>query len=133
MSELDLDLIRRVQQARRQHDQDATPSQHSGAYWIEARASSGPAPTNRAGFWTLHTTLEQVDALWAQIKAATEAGQLGYKARVATASRDADPNHRVIHVMTYDRTDAADVTRVRAVLDTLNIPGEIEYSADDEV
>ncbi len=125
------ELIHRVQMARRQHDRDAVPSRHNGAYWIEARAKGSPAPTLRAGFWMISTTLSQVDELWAQVKAATEAGSLGYKARVATASRDDDPNHRMVHVMTYDYADVADVTRIRATLDRLYIHDVIAYHADE--
>ena len=110
-----------------QHDQQAQPSQISGVYWIEARAPSGPGPTPRAGYWRILTTLDQVDALWAQIKAATEAGTLGYKSKVATASRDAHSVSRVIHVLTYDASDQADVERVRAALEALRIAGDLSY------
>lgn len=121
-------LINLVQQARMQHDAEATPSQVSGVYWIEAKcAVDTPGPTPRAGYWRVQTTLDSVDALWAGIKAATEAGQLGYKSKVATASRDGQMNTRVIHVMTYDADDAADVERVRAALESLGMPDEIAY------
>jgi hypothetical protein len=125
-----LDLINLVQQARMQHDSAAAPSQVHAAYWIEAKRPAdapAPGPTPRAGYWRIQTTLDSVDALWAQIKAATAAGQLGYKSKVATASRDAQANSRVIHVMTYDAGDAADVERVRAALQALGVPGELAY------
>src|SRR5688500_13020118 len=81
----DLDLIRMVQNARMQHDAEAMPSQSGGVYWIEAkRAAAGPQPTARAGYWVIETTAGEADALWATIRAATEAGQLGYKSKVAT-------------------------------------------------
>jgi hypothetical protein len=128
-----LSLINLVQQARMQHDADAIPSQVSGVYWIEAKRPAdapAPGPTPRAGYWRIPTTLDAVDALWAQIKAATEAGQLGYKSKVATASRDAQPGSRVIHVLTYDASDAADVERVRVALESIGVPGDMAYHRD---
>lgn len=122
-----LDLIQRVQQARMQHDQQARPSQVSGVYWIEAKSAIGPGPTPRAGYWRIETTLAQVDALWTTIKAATEAGQLGYKSKVATAARETHDETREIHVLTYDRRDQADVDRVRATLENLALPGDWTY------
>ena len=74
----------------------------------------------------IRTTAREVDGLWARVKAATEAGQLGYKSKVATAShRQID--ERVIHVMTYDADDSDDVERVRAALAALDFSGEIAY------
>jgi hypothetical protein len=126
-----LNLINLVQQARMQHDADARPSQVSGVYWIEAKcATNVNGPTPRAGCWRIQTTLDAVDALWAKIKAATEAGQLGYKSKVATASRDAQMNSRVIHVLTVDADDTADVERVRAALEALGIAGDLAYHKD---
>ena len=124
----DLDLIQMVQRGRMAHDAGAAPSQVSAVYWIECkRAGEGKPPTARAGYWAITTTLREIDALWAAIKAATEAGQLGYKSKVATASHSGDADERRIHVMTYDADDTGDVERVRAALAALNIPGEIEY------
>jgi hypothetical protein len=118
----DLDLIRMVQNARMQHDAEAMPSQSGGVYWIEAkRRDSDPQPTSRAGYWLIVTTASEADALWAAIKAATEAGQLGYKSKVATASRGGPYDERMIHVMTYDADDGADVARVRAALAVLGV------------
>ncbi len=128
-----LNLINLVQQARMQHDADATPSQVHAAYWIEAkRPADAPATglTPRAGYWRIQTTLDSVDALWAKIKTATEAGQLGYKSKVATASRDAHAHSRVIHVLTVDADDAADVERVRTALEQLGITSELAYHTD---
>ena len=132
MSEPDkpnLDLINRVQQARMQHDSTARPSQVSGVYWIESKRPPGlePGPTPRAGYWRLMTTVDQVDNLWATIKAATEAGELGYKSKVATASHDSNRDSRMIHVLTYDSADEADANRVRAALP---IPGDWSYHTD---
>ncbi|MFN8451453.1 MAG: DUF1917 domain-containing protein [Anaerolineae bacterium] len=111
----DLDLIRRVQQARAAHDAQAQPSQVAAVYWIEAhRQGEGDPPTPRAGFWLISSTVGDVDAHWAIIKSATRSGRLGYKSRVATAGRT-HPDERVIHVMTSDADDADDVARVGAL------------------
>jgi hypothetical protein len=127
-----LDLISMVQRARMAHDAEAQPSQVAAVYWIEAKRQDGSEgegadPTPRDGYWLIRTTLAEVDAQWARIKAATEAGTLGYKSKVATASR-ANPDARVIHVMTYDADDAADVERVSEALRDLGF--EAEYVRD---
>lgn len=112
-----LDLIGMVQRARMAHDAEAMPSKMTPRYWIEAkRQTDGAAPTTRAGHWLIHTTLAEVDAQWAAIRAATEAGTLGYKSKVTGGLRDED---RVVHVMTYDADDTADVERVRLALERL--------------
>lgn len=130
MSKLDLDLIQMVQQARMAHDADAVPSQMAGVYWIEAKCEVETLPpTSRAGRWIIPTTVSEVDALWEKIKAATRAGKLGYKSKVSTASRDLgkDRNDRVIHVVTADADNTADVARVREALRELGINENIQY------
>lgn len=119
-----LDLIQMVQRARMQHDRDARPSEVSGVYWIESKPlKEGLPPTARAGEWVIETTSGGVDALWARIKAATEAGELGYKSKVSTApaKNQAEPDARVIVARTRDAGDAADVARVEARLRALGI------------
>lgn len=120
-NEPDLDLIGMVQRARMAHDADAQPSKVAAVYWIEAkRKLEGTAPTPRAGSFAIHTTLARVDTDWAAIKAATEAGTLGYKSKVATVAHGgSSPESRLIHVLTYDTEDTADVARVRAALAAL--------------
>lgn len=120
-----LDLIQMVQQARMAHDRDATPSAVSAVYWIESKPLAPvPPPTPRAGEWVIETTVTNVDALWAKIKAATEAGQLGYKSKVSTspAKGQANTAARLIVVRTRDADESADVARVEAVLKALDIP-----------
>lgn len=128
-----LDLIAMVQNARMKHDAAAQPSQVSAVYWIEAKRQQGdyPAPTSRAGYWRIETTVQAVDALWRTIRQATEAGDLGYKAKVSTApaSGQTAPDARVIHVLTYDSDDSADVERVGQALRGLGIPDTMVYSA----
>lgn len=129
----ELDLIQRVQRARMAHDAEALPSQITGVYWLECKPQQATqAPTPRAGYWRIVTTVQAVDALWLEIKQATEAGQLGYKSKVASVSRTGNRDERVIHVLTYDAADAADVARVREALRDLGITEPIEYFRNDE-
>jgi hypothetical protein len=128
----DLDLIGMVQRARMQHDNDAVPSQVAAVYWIEAkRETDGAAPTPRAGRWVIPTDVQHVDTLWAQIKAATRTGKLGYKSKVSTAPRDIGDD-RVIYVVTYDADDVADVARVREALRELGVNENIRYERAGE-
>lgn len=122
----DLDLIQMVQRARMQHDAQARPSEVAAVYWIEARCETAdcPGPTPRAGQWVLNTTVDRVDDLWAIIRAATESGRLGYKAKVTTAPRaGVRGDSRTIVVCTYDSTDQQDVQRIRGALASLEIDG----------
>lgn len=130
-----LDLIQMVQRARMQHDADAQPSQANVGYWIEAkRQVAGPAPTPRSGQWVIPTTLGEIDALWARVKAATELGTLGYKSKAATVSRagGVDAADRVICARTYDADDAADVQRVHDALRDLGVTAALHYERDHE-
>lgn len=128
----DLDLIRQVQRARRLHDAQARPSQTAGVYWIEARPEAPAPPTQRAGRFVLATSAAAADALWARVKTATEAGLLGYKAKVSTAPGpgQAGPDARLIYICTRDSQDAADVARVRAALRALGLPDDLPYETD---
>src|SRR5215207_4432408 len=103
------DLIDMVQHARMQFDSNAIPSQLGGVYWIEAKPQTAQpqAPTPRHGQWVIPTDLSAVDDLWARIKAATEAGQLGYKSKVSTSARAGQKRStdRAILVCTYDYDD----------------------------
>ena len=97
-------------------------------YWIEAkRRTDGPAPTTRQGHFTVRVQVGVVDAVWRQIRAATETGELGYKAKVSTAARGSDANERLIYVATYDADDAADIERVRRRLLVLVPDAPIAY------
>lgn len=127
-----LDLIAMVQQARMQHDADALPSQMTGVYWIECKPASPALPTARAGAWVLHVPLAGVDAAWVAVREATRAGQLGYKSKVATASRTADVNARMIRVCTADADDADDIARVHNALLALALPGTWTYERGAE-
>jgi hypothetical protein len=127
---LNLDLIQMVQKARMMHDSEAKPSEMAAVYWIEAKAPNATAPTSRAGEWVIETDVAEVDALWEKVKTATEAGQLGYKSKVSTASRSPQKGagHRVIVVRTYDADDMADVERVKRALAALGFEDKIRYT-----
>lgn len=126
-----LDLIQMVQRGRMAHDAQAQPSRMTGVYWLEAKAPLGsPPPTARAGEWRIPTTTAAMDALWARIRAATEAGELGYKSKISTtpAHGQMADDARMIVVRTVDADDGADVQRVRAALRELGIAEEIAYA-----
>jgi hypothetical protein len=131
--DLNLDLIRMVQDARMMHDETARPSSVAAVYWIEAKRRQGdyPAPTAKAGEWRIPLTVENVDAVWEQVKALTVAGKLGYKSKVSTrpAGGQADPNARLLCVRTYDARDQEDVERVKKALREIGLP-RLEYVAD---
>lgn len=133
---VNLDLIQRVQQARMQHDAAAQPSQISAAYWIEAKAPAdkAAAPTPRSGEWQIATTLADVDALWAKIRAATIAGELSYKAKVSTrpAAGQRDPDARLICVRVADMDDSAELARIEAALRRLGVAGALRAVRDYE-
>jgi hypothetical protein len=129
----DLDLINKVQQARMMHDSQTKPSEVSGVYWIEAKCDSDdfPPPTPRSGQWVIDIPAHQADAVWEQIKSATEQGKLGYKSRISTASRSGKhPDSRAVCVRTYDSADESDVHRVGVALEALEIDGEWRYERD---
>jgi hypothetical protein len=132
MSKPNLDLIQMVQRARMLHDSQATPSTVTGLYWIESKPlRETQPPTSHAGGWVITTTLAEVDALWAQIKAVTEAGALGYKSKVSTApgKGQADPNARLIVIRTRDADDAEDIARVEQALRAMGIAA-LRYERD---
>ena len=117
--DINLALIQMVQDARMLQDQAATPSDYAAVYWIEAKcAVKHPAPTSRAGEWRVELRANEVDAVWERVKAATVAGQLGYKSKVSTGPAFGQAQHdgRVLCARTYDADDAEDVERVRIAL-----------------
>lgn len=128
----DLDLIQMVQRARMQHDSQSTPSEVTGVYWIESKPlTEVPAPTTSAGSWIISTNADEVDSLWAKIKAATEAGELGYKSKVSTVPGKGQHRlqDRLIIVRTYDSLDSADMSRVEHRLRDMGI-NNLSYERD---
>lgn len=86
------------------------------------------------GKWMLFPTPSHVDAVWAKVAQATDAGGLGTGAKVATASDDdRSGKSRLICVYTKDFSDRGDVKRVLRKLRELKLAGEgqgIFYKCD---
>ncbi|MCU0474722.1 MAG: DUF1917 domain-containing protein [Anaerolineae bacterium] len=124
-----LDLIQMVQRARMLHDADAKPSEMDGNYWVEHKPSVPVAPpTPRAGRWVIETDIDQLDALWERVKQANAQGELGYKAKATAKARNGtDPRQRLIVVCVADSDDAADVARVRGVLESMGLGAALHY------
>ncbi|MCY4145087.1 MAG: DUF1917 domain-containing protein [Chloroflexi bacterium] len=119
-ADINLALITMVQDARMLHDKAALPSDYAAVYWIEAKRPAGdcPAPTANAGEWRVSLRADEVDTAWQRVKAATVAGELGYKSKVSTrpAAGQAHPDQRMLCVRTGDADDVQAVARVKAVL-----------------
>jgi len=125
-----LDLINMVQQARLQHDDEATPSNTASNYWLETKpdADNIRSPTTRAGQWTAEIDSSQVDTVWQAVKTATKAGKLGYKSKVSTSSRgQQNQNTRTLVILTYDADDLQDVNRIKQALNALDIDAKWRY------
>ena len=118
--DINLALIQMVQDARMLHDETARPSDYTAVYWIEAKAADGafPAPTAQAGEWRVSLRAEETDQAWQRVKAATIAGELGYKSKISTrpAAGQARPDQRLLCVRTGDAQDAQAVARIKACL-----------------
>lgn len=113
------------------------PSEVFDSPWLSVKRKQGryPKPTENSGKWLIFIPLSQIDAVWEEIKTATEEGRLGSSAKVATAHPNPNatsPDTKVICVYTYDWTDEADVRRIREELRSLGITSKIPYKADQE-
>ncbi len=118
-------------------DADRRPTKVTQTFWIYAQRKHGsyPKATDQSGKWLLFVPVENIDEVWATIKAATEAGKLGDCSKVATMRRnrnERDPRKKVICVYTYDSHDEADVRRIRQVLRELGFAGKLPYKTDQE-
>ncbi len=132
--ELNLDLIQMVQTARLLHDETALPSALPAVYWIEAKRKVGdfPPATANAGEWRVPLRADEADKIWAQIKALTRAGALGYKSKISTrpAGGQTDPDERLLCARTYDAADADDVARVKRALLAIAGGRDLVYAPD---
>jgi Domain of unknown function (DUF1917) len=81
-----------------------------------------------SGKWTIFSRAVAVDRVWAAVAEATHSGRLGTSAKVST-SNPGQSSH-VICVYSYDYFDSADVMRVRAGLQELNVKGRLNYKPD---
>ena len=129
------EALKTIQMELVQQYADSNPSEVTEVYWLYALRQKGsyPRSTPRSGKWLVFVDRNEVDTLWATIKQATEAGQLGGNAKVATAKRNpyaTGSKTKVICVYTYDWTDEADVRRIRIELRALGIAQKIPYKAD---
>ncbi|MCY3574508.1 MAG: DUF1917 domain-containing protein [Chloroflexi bacterium] len=119
-ADINLALIQMVQDARMLHDATALPSDYAAVYWIEAKPAAGdtPAPTALAGEWRVSLRAHEVDNAWQMVKAATIAGELGYKSKVSTrpATGQAHPDQRLLCVRVGDAQDTQAVARIKAAL-----------------
>ena len=115
---------------------ERNPSEIINDYWIYAYRSTGeyPKPNVNSGKWLVFVHINEVDELWAEIKQATESGQLGHTSKVATAmpKGEYDENKKVICVYTYDWTDKEDAVRVRQALRVLGVTGLCSYKSDED-
>lgn len=80
------------------------------------------------GKWMPFTPPEKVEAVWSGIVEATEAGRLGWAAKVATQDRAG--KDRLICVYTKDCCDKQDVARVLAELRMMGIDQRLSYKED---
>ncbi|NKY96693.1 putative phosphothreonine lyase domain-containing protein [Nocardiopsis alborubida] len=80
------------------------------------------------GKWMPFTAPERVNGVWAAIVEATEAGRLGWKAKVATENKPG--KDRLICVYTRDWRDRRDVARVLGELRAMGIDQRLSYKED---
>jgi hypothetical protein len=118
-------------------DTEAKPSKVTGVYWLHAERQKGryPKSTARSGKWLVFVKNENVDEVWEKIKKATEEGNLGDSAKVATAKPNPNATNsdtKVICVYTYDWADERDVKRIREQIRKLGITNKIPYKADED-
>jgi hypothetical protein len=110
------------------------PSQIRDEYWVSATTRKNRVLfTERSGKWLIFVPLDVLDAAWAKIKQATEAGLLSNSSKAATALANpnaADPTKKVICVYTYDADDREDVLRVRQALRDLGFDKPMPYKTD---
>lgn len=90
--------------------------------------------SDNSGKWIIYVWLHNLDAVWNNIKSATEKGILGPLSKASTALPSPlapKPNLKVIIVYTHDFTDKDDVMRVRQALREIGITNKIAYKTDD--
>ena len=105
--------------------------------WLQIERLPGAYPdlTERAGMWIVAVGLGSFEQAWAAVRAATEAGVLGPRARVVPAAHYRLPKawtgpQLLIEVATYDAADEADVWRVRQAIRELGISAALTYLAE---
>jgi hypothetical protein len=110
------------------------PSEVTDDFWIRASApENANKDVTKSGKWMLFTPGDARDEVWAKIRTATEAGDLGYAAKAATARSNAlsvSPRVLLTCVYTYDCEDQSDVTPVLVGLRELGFAGRLSYKSD---
>jgi hypothetical protein len=114
---------------------DAAPSTVTEDFWVHVAAPGSLQPTRRTGKWLLFTPAEDHNAVWAKVRAATEAGELGIAAKASTARpnpHQGGSGALLTCVYTHDYENHDDVRHVLASLRKLGFDGRLSYKTDDD-
>jgi len=115
---------------------DRKPSEITDDYWIWADGP-GPQPDRNdphVGKWLIFVRAGEIDDWWARIWPAVDRGDLGFRAKAATARDNTlqrARNAMVICAYTRDWRDKDDVRRVLAGLRELGVSWRLSYKTDD--
>jgi hypothetical protein len=111
------------------------PTQVIDDYWIYASAPDGSDKSaGNSGKWMLFTPRDDHDEVWAKIRTATEAGELGCAAKAATSRQNplsVGARLLLTCVYTYDFEHRDDVARVLAGLRQLGFNGRLSHKTDE--
>lgn len=106
------------------------PTEVTDDYWIWV--DNGEEANEPSGKWMVFCPIGRVDAVWATIRDAVLAGQLGGSAKVATARpnpNQRDPNK--LPIMVYTKADdIEEVGRVLRELRALGVSQSLPYKTD---
>jgi hypothetical protein len=111
--------------AARRHAEEGTPRLPEIDEWVYAESPrTVSTDVTRSGKWMTFTSPSYYDEVWGKVKAATEAGDLGY---LSKAPNPESVSYRFLRshltcVYTYDYQDLDDVRRVLAALRKLAFP-----------
>lgn len=116
---------------------DRRPSDDVTSPWIHAHGPGEQLDLDlqRVGKWMLFVPVENVDASWEKVKAATEVGLLGPSAKAATAWPNPLarlPGKRIICIYTRGWRDRDDARRVLTELNCAGFAARLSYKTDSE-
>lgn len=109
------------------------PSRNTDAYWVYANAPDMARARGYTGKWLVYVPASEIDRWWKVVAAATRRGELGWRAKAATARPNRlarDPGRKLICVYTRDWRDVDDVRRVLARLRELSLTWRLSYKTD---
>jgi hypothetical protein len=109
------------------------PSRNTDAYWVYANAPDMSRARGYTGKWLIYVPTMEIDGWWKVIATATRLGELGWRAKAATARPKrmaGDPRVKLICVYTRDWRDEDDVRQVLARLRELNVTWRLSYKTD---